>query len=151
MLPQSALGAIVIAETVALVIVAIGLGIALSRPATVVETPPTPPQTIGISRTSNAQNWVLTVITVPSQHYLTTTTFLMRWPTNQSVVTPPGQATLQTLKVVSGGVQYSPVSGAAQTDLRINDVIIISKAYTYTSGMTVSFSDGTTVLWSGTL
>ncbi len=109
------------------------------------------PQTIGVSKTANANNWVLTIISVPSPHALTTTTFLMRWPANASVVTPPGQATLQTLKVASGGIQYLPVSGAAQTDLRINDVITISKAYTYTTGMTMWIADGTTNLWSSTL
>jgi len=109
------------------------------------------PQTIGVMRSDTASYWVLTIITVPAPHLLSTTTFLMRWPTNSSIVTPPGQATLQTLKTVSGGVGYFPVSGAARTDLRINDVITISKAYTYTTGMYITIADGTTMLWAGTL
>ncbi len=110
------------------------------------------PQTIGVSKTSNANNWILTIITVPSPHSLSTTTFLMRWATNSSVVNPPGQASLLSLKTASGGIQYLPVSGAnPQTDLRINDVITISKAYTYATGMSLSISDGTTNLWSSTL
>ena len=74
MLQDGALGAIVIAETLALVIVSTGLGIALSGPTTV-ETPPPPgPVTIGMSRTDNAQNWILTVISVRTRHSLSTTT-----------------------------------------------------------------------------
>jgi len=86
-----------------------------------------------------------------STHALTTTTFLMRWPSNSSVANPPGQATLQTLKTASGGVQYLPVGGAPQTELKVSDVITISKTLSYTTGMSITIADGQTVLWTGTL
>src|SRR5438093_11212609 len=73
--------------------------------------PGTGPQTIGISRRDTSTNWVLEVATVPAPHAITQTTFLMRWPSNASIATPPGQATLGALKTASGGVQYLPVSG----------------------------------------
>jgi len=75
----------------------------------------------------------------------------MRWPANSSIANPPGQATLQTLKTASGGVQYLPVQGAGQTDLRVSDVITISKSLSYTSGMQITIADGQTVLWTGSL
>jgi len=109
------------------------------------------PQTIGVQRQDTSSNWVLSIVTVPSTHALTTTTFLMRWPSNSSVANPPGQATLQTLKTASGGVQYLPVGGAPQTELKVSDVITISKTLSYTSGMSVTIADGQTVLWTGTL
>ena len=109
------------------------------------------PQTIGISRRDTSSNWVLEVATVPAPHALSQTTFLMRWPSNSSTVNPPGQATLTTLKTKSGGIQYLPVGGATQTDLKVSDVITISKSYTYTAGMQVTFADGGSALWTGTL
>ncbi len=109
------------------------------------------PQTIGVQRQDTSSNWVLSIVTVPSTHALTTTTFLMRWPSNSSVANPPGQATLQTLKTTSGGVHYLPVGGAAQTELKVSDVITISKTLSYTTGMSITIADGQTVLWTGTL
>ena len=109
------------------------------------------PQTIGVQRQDTSSNWVLSIVTVPSTHALTTTTFLMRWPSNSSIANPPGQATLQTLKTASGGVQYLPVGGASQTDLRVSDVITISKTLSYTTGMSITITDGQTILWTGAL
>ena len=109
------------------------------------------PQTIGIQHQDTSSNWVLSIVTVPSTHALTTTTFLMRWPSNSSIANPPGQATLQTLKTASGGVQYLPVGGASQTDLRVSDVITISKSLSYTTGMQITITDGQTILWTGVL
>src|SRR5436309_2054691 len=109
------------------------------------------PQTIGVQRQDTSSNWVLSIVTVPSTHALTTTTFLMRWPSNSSVANPPGQATLQTLKTASGGVQYLPVGGASQTDLRVSDVITISKTLSYTTGMPITITDGQTILSTGAL
>jgi len=82
---------------------------------------------------------------------LTTTTFLMRWPTNQTVATPPGQATLESLKTTNGGVQYNPVSGPGQVDLRPSDVITISKSMSYVTGMQITISDGGSIIWTGAL
>ena len=112
--------------------------------------PGTGPQTIGISRRDTSTNWVLEVATVPAPHAITQTTFLMRWPSNASIATPPGQATLNALKTASGGVQYLPVSGT-QTGVRVSDVITISKSMAYVGGMQVTIADGTTLLWTGTL
>ncbi len=111
------------------------------------------PQTIGVNRQDNSNNWVLQISTVPAPHALSTTTFLMRWSTNSSIVTPPGSATLTTLKTTSGGVTFIPVTGALQTDLKANDVITISKtpSYGYTVGMSMTITDGSSILWSGTL
>ena|SRR5207247_1317233 len=109
------------------------------------------PQTIGVQRQDTSSNWVLSIVTVPSTHALTTTTFLMRWPSNSSIANPPGQATLQTLKTRSGGVQYLPIGGASQTDLRVSDVITISKSLSYTTGMQITITDGQTILWTGVL
>src|SRR5437867_6268970 len=92
-------------------------------------------QTIGVNRQDNTVNWVLQISTVPAPHALTTTTFLMRW-TNSTIVTPPGSASLNTLKTTSGGVTFIPVNGASQTTLKANDVITISKSTpNYTVGM----------------
>ncbi|HKZ98518.1 MAG TPA: type IV pilin N-terminal domain-containing protein [Thermoplasmata archaeon] len=114
--------------------------------------PGTGPQTIGVSRQDTSNNWVLSIANVPAPHSVATTTFIMRWASNSSVVNPPGQATLDALKTASGGVQYSPVSGATQTDLRPADVITIAKSgFSYVAGMQISILDGTTLLWSGTL
>src|SRR3989475_9337845 len=55
------------------------------------------PQTIGVNRQDNTVNWGLQISTVPAPHALTTTTFLMRW-TNSTIVTPPGSASLNSLK-----------------------------------------------------
>ncbi len=109
------------------------------------------PQTIGVNRQDTSTNWVLQISNVPAPHALTTTTFLMRWTTNSSIVNPPGQASLNTLKTTSGGITFIPVSGAAQTDLRANDVITISKSTSYTAGMQITITDGSSILWSGTL
>src|SRR5207249_4310879 len=107
------------------------------------------PITIGISRRDTSTNWVLEVETVPSPHTLTTTTFLMRWPSNSTIVNPPGQTTLASLRTPSGGVQYLPVGGGAQTELRPSDVITISKAGVVTAGTTITIGDGAGVLWAG--
>jgi flagellin-like protein len=114
--------------------------------------PGTGPQTIGVSRSDTSTNWVLSITSVPAPHSVTTTTFLMRWSTNSTVVNPPGQATLDALKTASGGVQYGPVTGSSQTDLRPADVITIAKSgYSYVAGMQISILDGTTILWQGNL
>ncbi len=109
------------------------------------------PQTIGVNRQDTSTNWVLQISNVPAPHALTTTTFLMRWTTNSSIVNPPGQASLNTLKTTSGGVLYIPVSGGTQTALKANDVITISKSTSYTVGMPITITDGSSILWSGTL
>ncbi len=109
------------------------------------------PQTIGVNRQDTSTNWVLQISNVPAPHALTTTTFLMRWTTNSSIVNPPGQASLNTLKTASGGVQFIPVTGLSQTGLRVNDVITISKSTSYTVGMPITITDGSAILWSGTL
>ena len=109
-----------------------------------------PPRTIGVARMDTASDWVLEVVSVPTPHTLTTTTFVMRWPSNLSIAIPPGQATLESLKTPSGGVQYLPVTGAGQTNLLVGDAITISK-FSYVTGMLVSIADGVGVLWSGTL
>src|SRR5437899_3068915 len=72
------------------------------------------PQTIGVNRQDTSTNWVLQISTVPAPHALTTTTFLMRWSSNSTIVTPPGSATLNSLKTASGGIQFLPVGGASQ-------------------------------------
>ena len=64
---------------------------------------------------------------------------------------PPGQATLQSLKTASGGVHYFPITGSAQTELRVSDVITISKSLSYTTGMQITITDGQTILWTGVL
>src|SRR5438128_2200773 len=111
------------------------------------------PQTIGVNRQDNSNNWVLQISTVPAPHALSTTTFLMRWSTNSSIVTPPGSATLTSLETTSGGVTFIPVNGASQTALKANDVLTISKtpSYGYTLGMSITITDGPSILWSGTL
>jgi flagellin-like protein len=109
------------------------------------------PQTIAVNRLDTASHYVLSVTAVPTAHGLTTTTFLMRWPSNQSVAAPPGQASLDSLKTESGGVKYNPVSGAAQVDLRPSDVITISKSMSYVTGMQITISDGSSIIWTGTL
>ena len=109
------------------------------------------PQTIGVNRQDNSNNWVLQISTVPAPHALSTTTFLMRWSTNSTIVTPPGSATLNSLKTASGGIQFLPVSGASQTTLKPNDVITISKSLSYSVGMPITLTDGSSILWQGTL
>src|SRR5205807_402478 len=84
------------------------------------------PQTIGVNRQDTSTNWVLQISTVPAPHALTTTTFLMRWSSNSTIVTPPGSATLNSLKTASGGIQFLPVRGASQTALKPNDVLTSS-------------------------
>src|SRR3989442_13593819 len=106
---------------------------------------------IGVNRQGTSSNWVLQISNVPAPHALTTTTFLMRWSSNSTIVTPPGQATLETLKTASGGVQFIPVSGASQTSLRVNDVIVVSKSTGYAVGMPITIMDGSPILWQGTL
>src|SRR5207245_5878883 len=86
------------------------------------------PQTVRVNRQDTSTNWVLQISTVPAPHALTTTTFLMRWSSNSTIVTPPGSATLNSLKTASGGIQFLPVGGASQTDLQPNDVVTISKS-----------------------
>ena len=108
------------------------------------------PQLIGMSRSDTSTNYVLRVDSLPAQHALTTTTFLMRWATNSSIVSPPGQATLNALKTASGGVQYSPVVPAA-TSLEVSAIITISKATYPTVGNTITIADGANVLWTGTI
>src|SRR5947209_19977316 len=109
------------------------------------------PQTIGVHRQDTSSNWVLQISNVPAPHALTTTTFLMRWSSNSTIVNPPGQASLETLKTASGGIQFIPVSGASQTDLRVNDVIVVSKSLSYTAGMPITIIDGSSILWQGNL
>jgi len=109
------------------------------------------PQTIGVNRQDTSTNWVLQISTVPAPHALTTTTFLMRWSSNSTIVTPPGSATLNSLKTASGGIQFLPVGGASQTDLRANDVVTISKSLSYSTGMPITITDGSSILWQGTL
>ena len=108
------------------------------------------PQTIGINRQDTSEYWVFQVSSTSTSHALATTTFVMRWPSNFSVVNPPGQATLQSLKTESGGVHYIPVTGASQSDLRIADVITVSKSL-YSPGMQVTIVNSSSVLWVGTL
>ena len=109
------------------------------------------PQTIGVQRQDTSSNWVLSIVSVPAPHALTQTTFLMRWPSNSSVALPPGQKSLELLKTASGGVQYLPVTGQTQTELKVSDVITISRTMSYVTGMQVTIADGQTVLWTGTL
>jgi len=109
------------------------------------------PQTIGVNRQDTSTNWVLQISTVPAPHALTTTTFLMRWSSNSTIVTPPGSATLNSLKTASGGIKFLPVGGASQTTLKPNDVVTISKSLTYSSGMPITITDGSSILWQGTL
>ena len=107
------------------------------------------PQVIGISRADTSTSWVLRVDSSPALHSLTTTTFLMRNQTSV-IVNPPGLATLSSLKTASGGVQYLPVTTTA-TSLEVSSLITISKATYPTPGNSVTISDGTTVLWTGTV
>ena len=109
------------------------------------------PQTIGVNRQDTSSNWVLQISNVPAPHALTTTTFLMRWSSNSTIVTPPGSASLNALKTASGGVLFIPVTGGTQTALKANDVITISKSLSYTSGMPITLTDGSSILWQGTL
>ena len=108
------------------------------------------PQLIGVSRADTSSNWVLRVDSVPARHALTTTTFLMRWSANSSIVNPPGLATLNALKTASGGVQFLPVTSSA-TNLEVSSVITISKTSYPFAGNTVTIVDGSNVLWTGTL
>ena len=108
------------------------------------------PQAIGVSRADTAANYVLRIDSVPAQHALSTTTFLMRWRDNSSVVNPPGQATLLALKTAAAGVQYLPVTTSA-TSLEVSSVITISKTTYPVAGNSVTITDGTTVLWTGTI
>jgi len=109
------------------------------------------PQTIGISQTSGASNWQLQLSNVPTTHAVTTTTLLIRWSGNATIVSPPGQISFQALKTQTAGVQYVPVSGPSQTDLRVLDVITIAKGGVYVSGMQITIADGSTILWQGNL
>ena len=108
------------------------------------------PEVIGVTRPDTAANYVLSIDSVPAPHALATTTFLMRDPTTSQVVTPPGQASLLSLKTASGGVQYLPVKDGA-TGLEVSAVIIISKTTYPTGGHAIVIADGTKVLYSGTL
>ncbi len=111
----------------------------------------TGPQTIGVARQDTANDYVLEIVTVPSLHALATTTFLMRWDANSSVVMPPGLASLKSLENESGRVRFLPVTGAGQVDLRPSDEILISKSSPYAAGVQMTIGDGTTVLWMGSL
>ncbi len=110
------------------------------------------PQTIGVTPRDTGTNWVREVTTTPQIHSLSTTTFVMRWPGNSSIVSMGGQTspTLEFLKTTRSGVTFIPVSGSAQAELRVLDAITISKT-SYVSGMQVSIADGQTILWQGTL
>ena len=108
------------------------------------------PQLIGVSRKDTSTNYVLSIDNVPAPHALSTTTFLMRDPTTSVVVTPPGLATLLSLKTASGGVQYLPVVASA-TGLEVSSVITISKTTYPAAGHSITIADGATVLYSGTL
>ena len=109
------------------------------------------PQTIGIVRQDTSSDWILEIVSLPATHAADTTTFLMRWLMNSTVVSPPGQATLRSLETASGGVQYLPINGAAQIELRVADRITIAKIGAYGAGMQITIADQTTILWSGTL
>ncbi len=105
-----------------------------------------------ISTHSMAADWVLEIATVyPTPHSITTTTLIIRWPFNATIVDPPGQISFRSLMSQVAGVQYSPVTGETQTDLRAFDVIIISKTDPYASGMQLTIADGSTLLWQGNL
>jgi len=118
---------------------------------TITVSPQSGSQMIGVNRQDTTSNWVLQISNVPAPHALTTTTFLMRWSSNSTIVNPPGQASLETLKTASGGIQFIPVSGQSQTGLRVNDVIVVSKSLSYTSGMPITITDGSSILWQGNL
>jgi len=108
------------------------------------------PQLIGMSRSDTSANWVLRVDSLPAQHALTTTTFLMLWQVNSSIVNPPGQATLNALKTASGGVQYLPVVSSA-INLEVSALITISKTTYPNAGNQITIQDGSNVLWTGTI
>ena len=109
------------------------------------------PQLIGVNPRNLASVWSLDISKVPNPHSLTTTSLLIRYASNATIVNPPGQRTLEQLKTATSGVQYIPVSGALQTDLRVNDVITLAKGGVYTSNMGITITDGSGIIWSGTL
>ncbi len=109
------------------------------------------PQTIGVSQTSGASNWQLQISSVPATHSLTTTTALIRWANNATIVNPPGQISLDAIKTTAvNGVQYVRVDATA-TQMKVLDVLTITKSGVYISGMQVTIADGSTILWQGTL
>src|SRR5437016_8216159 len=109
------------------------------------------PQTIGVNRQDTSTNWVLQISTVPAPHALTTTTFLMRWSSNSTIVTPPGSATLNSLKTASGGIQFLPVGGASQTADRASEGLTTSHWLSYYTGFPMTKTDGSSNLEHVTL
>jgi len=109
------------------------------------------PQTIGVSQTSGASNWQLQMSNVPATHALTTTTVLIRWSSNATIVNPPGQVSLDSIKTTpNNGVAYVRVDTTA-TAMKVLDVLTIAKGGVYVSGMQVTIADGQTLLWQGNL
>ncbi len=108
------------------------------------------PQTIGVSQTPGSANWQLQISSTPGTHSLTTTTILIRW-SNATIVNPPGQITLDSIKTTANnGVRYIQVDTSA-TAMKVLDVVTIAKTTPYVAGMQVTIADGSTLLWQGNL